>query len=625
MTTSPATTYRNPDWHYVSQILNDFRWELDGMHKKIREIEDLKYYEDHPELPGEEKKTGQEVHIGLTAELLENVKAALLAETPIVHFDGLRDNLEAPANASKREHYWQAHIDELVGGNDRPNYISELVDSQLLGIGVLKAAYVKSRWDTKTRKRKKGETAQDHVTRVDGYKKMWGHPTSCVITHPMSVFFRPGEGSRIDELVEHSYKPRHTVYQQYDLSTVGDTPGQSMLVSTMPGHPDQFVRGLPMGLSTQNYVLVTEYWNPECYKVFINGTEVYGEVGTPSVTYFICPGRTSSSPDPDKYAVSVAENLRHNEPLINRMITRMTEAVELTVNKRNTLEVPESYNGETDQDSDGNPKVRTWTFSDEYAEALPPGAHIVDPFEGASQAFDAMPLLQLMLQITSQHGVSPLFKGISQGAAGSGYRDNSLYMMAKSQFSYLINALQACIKAYIIWQEWILVNIIKEKVWCGENSLDPKDVSDYPARISVELKPELPQNLIAEGEFWERQREAGNVSRRYVREKLGIEQPNEMDDEVDLEQMKETMKPYLMQDAIGSVLGKGPMAPGSGLVAADGKTPISSTDTQPAAPGARNGTTGSVGGPNGAGRQELAGRATAGQPQSPAVPAGASV
>lgn len=628
MTTAVTTTgdYRNPDWQYVSQILNDYRWELDGMHRKITEIEALKYYEDSISLGAEEKKTGQEVHIGLTAELLENVKAALLAENPVLHFEGLRDHIDAPNNASKREHYWQAHLAELMGGNDRPNYISELVDSQLLGIGILKAAYVKSRWDATIRRKKRGETSNQHVERVNGYKKLWGHPTGCVITHPLNVFFRPGEGARLDEIVEHSYKPRHTVYEQFDLSnaSIGETPSQAVRTSVQVGQPDQYVRGLPMGISTTNYVLVTEYWNPKCYKIFINGTQVYAEIGEPSVSYFICPGRTSSSPDPDKYAISVAESLRHNEPLINRLFTRMVEAAELIVNKRNTLEVPESYVPETDKDQDGNTVTRTWSFTDEFAEALPPGAKIVDPFEGASQVYAAMPLLQLMLQITSQHGVSPLFKGISQGAAGSGYRDNSLYMMAKSQFSYLITSMQACLKAYIVWQEWLLVNHIKEKVWCGEDSLEPKDITEFPARITVEMKPELPQNLIAEGEFWERQREARNVSRRFTREKLGIEQPNEMDLEVDLETMKEMLLPYLMQDVVGTVLGKGPMAPGSGLVAADGKTPITSDSNQPPPPGTRNGTTGSIGGPNGAGRQELAGRATGGQAQAPATPAGAT-
>ena len=612
--------YRHPDWPYVASLLNELKWELQGLHQKISDIEALKYYEDNIQLPKPEKRTNQEIRVGLTADLTEQVKAAILANSPSVHIEGHRKTKDAGDNASKREHYWQDHIDKMLGGDNAPNYISELCDAQMLGVGILKSAKSMSRWELRTLKRKRNETAAEHLDRVEGYKKLWGHPSAAVIVHPLSAFFRPGVGSRVDEVVEHSYKSKRGVFQQYDL-TAAQITGD---VSGIPGQPDTHIRPLPAGVDTTQYVLVTEYWNPNCYQVYVNGQKVYYEDGEPSVRYFLAPGRTSSSKDPDKYGISIAENLRHNEPLINRLLTRMIEAAELIVNKRNTLEVPESFTPQQDQDEEtGNLKPRTWTFTDEYAEALPPGAKIVDPFMGANQVYEAMPLVQLLMQVASQHGVSPLFKGISPGSAGSGYRDNSLYLMAKNEFQYIIGSLQACLTAYITWQEWLLVHHIKQEVWSGNWSLKPSDIKDYPATVKVILKPTLPQNLIAEGEFWARQQAAGNVSRRYAREHgLNLEQPGEMEKEADLEQMKELLKPYLFEDVISTVLGVLPSAQqGEQAGGEEGGPEESRTLAMMEAMGK-----GAAGGPNGGGRgmgremgREMGGRATGGQPKQPAT------
>lgn len=606
--------YRVPDWNYVVSLRNELQWEMHGFHTKVTEIEALKHYEEDQQLPRQEEATGQKVRIGLTADLIENVKAAILANAPTVRVKNLRKNKDAEGNASRREHYWQDHLNKLFGGNNTPNYVAELCDAQMLGMGVFKSARSTSKWDVKARKRKRGESSADHVDRVNALKRYWGHPTSQLTVHPLSLFIRPGVGSEIDEIIEHSYKAKRTVYKSYDLT---DASLDNNTVATIPGQPDSWVRSLPAGIDSSNYVLVTEYWNPECYQVYVNGQLVYNEEGDEvSVCYFFAPGRLTSSKDPDKYAVSVAENLRHNEPVINRMLTRMVEALDLIVNKRLTLEVPEGYTGEVDvvDNEDGSQveRPRTWTFNEKYSEALPPGAKIVDPYQGANNAYLSMPMVQLLMQITAQHGVNPLFKGVSPGAAGSGYRDNSLYLMAKQTFMYLIASLQGCLTAYIIWQERILSTQIKQECWSGEYSLKPGDITDWPADISVELRPSLPQNLIAEGEFWARQQALGNVSRKYVREHgLGIEQPNEMEDETDLEQLKELLKPYLLQDVIGTVLGKGDL--GAEPTTGPDGIPVASQEAMMQRTSA---------GSNGAGREvgrEVAGHASGGQPKQPVV------
>ncbi len=612
--------YIDPDWMYVSTLLNDLKWELQGFHTKIAEIEALRYYEAPVQLPANEVRTGQKVRVGLTAELMENIKAAILAQAPMVSFKPLRKGDAAVANAELREHIWQGELDKMMGKDgNTPNYIGELADGQMLGLGIYKVSEGIQRWDPKVRRRRAKESVNDHVERVNAYKEKQGMPISDVVVHPIAIYSRPGEGSKVEEVIEYSYKARNTVYGQYNMhgpgflqySSFKQMPGWKS-IAAMPGQPTDFVRPLPSGIDTTNYVLVTEYWNPGVYKVFVNGTEVYKEY-EPTVKYFIAPGRTSSSKDPDKFAISVAESLRHNEPQIDRLLTRMLEAAELIVNKRLTLEVPESYTPEFEE-IDGVQIPKEFTFTDDHADALPAGARVIDPFEGANQVYQAMPLAQLLMQIAGQHGISPLFKGVSPGAAGSGYRDNSLYLMAKSLIQYVIGSLEGCLTAIISHKEDLVAYSIKQEVWVEGRSLKPNDIINYPATIQVRLQPSLPQNQIAEGGFWEQQRQAGNVSRRYVREKgLNLEQPNEMDREIDLEQAKEQLKPLLRQRVLMRVIGMpdpnaDPNA-AAGAGAEPGADELSRINAGAGVPTAGMGQ-------NGAGREQ-AGRATGGQPKAP--------
>lgn len=626
---------RVPDWQYVARLLNDLRWELQGFHTKIREIEALKYYEDEVPTSPQANPTGRSnVKIGLTDQLLETVKASMLANPPIVHVEPLRSHAKAQENATQREKYHQAKLEEMLGGDNNPNLIAELIESQLMGLGVLKTGEAIAKWgDPAERERQDGETADDHRDRVKAIKVKGSHPSGEVIVHPIATYCRPGVGSRVEEIIEHSYKSKRTIYEQYELwdrSMRGEggtyiNKTTAAVVKTLSGMPDQFIRTLPQGVNTTNYVLVTEYWNPKVYQVYVNGQKVHEEVGRPSVCYFLAPGRSSSSKDPDKYAVSIAENLRHNEPEINNSLSRMVEATDLIVNKRLTLEVPESYVPEVDvDDQEGTTRPRTWQFNSDYAEALPAGANIRDPYEGTHNVFAAAPVVNQLIQIASQHSVNPIMQGISPGAAGSGYRDNSLFMIAQSKYSYIIQSTQNCLSAFFEYQEDLIQYNIQQECWCGGVSLSPTDIAAWPAKIKVEFKPKLPQNLIAEGQFWEAMRSVGNVSRRYTREVgLNIENPDEMDKEVMLEKAQEQLVQFILQDVLGLVLGAGSQQPGSGLVGPDGQ-PIQSGAG--AGPGGDNNSMATLLGMNGAGNgagreigRQMGGFSSGGQPKAPAM------
>lgn len=611
------STYIHPDATHVYRLLNQLKVRSDGLQRVVAEIEALKYQEDNVVLQPGESVSGTQVHVGLTAELIENIKSAILTSPPVVRVKGYRTGSEAEANQSTRELF---HTELLNWFNHPTPNLYEFVDAVCVCYGVLKVG--KFPWPTEERKQKRGEKAGDYLKRMVPYKQLWGPPFRIVSPHPLTMFFEPQAGGRIEECIEHSYKPKAAVYAQYNIHD--DTELTSRVMAVMPGQPDSLVRPMPRTVDTSTMVLVTEYYNPEWYQLYINGGLVY-EKETPDICYFLCPGRTSSSRDPDKWAISIAENLRKNEPIINKELTRLHEAGELIVNKRLTLEMPMGSTPEMVPDDEGNIGPKIYRFKADATEALPEGSRVVDPFAGVENIYNNLPWLQLLMGITAQHGANPIFRGMPPGSSGSGYRDNSLYSMAKSQFLYLVDNIQYTLAEVLRWIEWCLCEHVKQEIYLEDLRLRPSDVKDWPAKITVTMKPSLPQNFIAEGEFGARMNATGMITKNRNREQfLGIEQPEEEEYAIMKEQLQDLLKPMLYRDVIMTVFGMDMMPGGEEETGPDnGVAPSLRRSSNLAGVGANGAMANAPIGRDG-GRQ-MGGFATGGQPKRPEIPPGGTI
>ncbi len=598
---------------YVMRLRDELKTEYQGLHTKMTELESIRYLEDKIGLAEHEQLSGLEFRTGLSSDLVEKVKAALTTNLPTVLAKPMREGNSAATNASKRQLFWQGFLKYV----SRPNpVLSEAVDAQAgLGMTVLKAVYYP--WD-KVPTRDKKEKDSEYTNRVRGYKRQVGPPFKIIALHPMTFLGRPGAAGVMEEVIEESYKSKNRVYKTYGIKDDGELLAKT--VSALDGQPigSNVGRSLPIGQSSGTMVKVTEYWTPDIRQVYIEDRFVFEETGDSGVRYFLILGRTTSSKDPDKMGQSVADVLRHIEPMVNRTLTRMAEASDLLVRKRLAIELPE---GSTDYLSgtvgdDNNPETRNFNFKPERAEALPPGANIKDPFAGAENVYGALPFIQLLLQIAGQHGVSPIFKGVSPGAGSSGYRDNSLYLMARAQFDYLIENFQSGLSDLITCLENWIVTKVKREVICGEYKLTPSDIENWPVVYSVEVKPFLPQNVLAEGEFYDQMWTKGHVTRRTVRTKgVQLEDPEREDRERMLEDLQSMLRPVLYQDVLritGIIPPTNPTSPT--ILGPDGQ-PISGQNPQAGQSPSSNGTGGAM--QSGGAQQAEAARTQAGSPKQP--------
>lgn len=533
-----------PDRNYVFSLLEYLKRQYEGLHRKMNEIENLRYFEDTLAMARSDKPTGLEVRIGTTSELIENVKAALTTNLPKVEIVPHRRGSVAQENADKRARFWNAYFQRL---NRYVPVLNEFADAQVgLGMGVLKAIYAP--WPKEARRRRRNESDDEYLERMEANKRAWGPPFKVITSHPLTIYAH-GYGEEYMEVLEHGWKPR-----RYLAGLHGDEAAKAMAPG-LPGLPDPVIKPLPYGVSTESMALVTEYWSRDWYQLYIDGNLV-SEEPEPPVRYFIAFGRTSSSKDPDKLGISVAEVMRHIEPVLNRTLTRMAEAADLLVRKRLTVELPEGAVPELELDAENNPVPRTFKMEADKATSLPPGARVVDPFAGAEHVYAALPFLQVMMQVASQHGVAPIFKGIPPGAQGSGYRDTSLYMMARAQFQYIVNSYSAALSDLVEWLEQQLVHTVKQDILVGDLRLSPNDVDGWPSEIRVTVDPSLPHNIIPQGHFYDYMHRSGHITRRRVlKEGMGVESPDAEIYERMEEDMQEALKPFLYRDVIETVMG----------------------------------------------------------------------
>jgi hypothetical protein len=563
-----------PTPEYVTKLLNDLRQDLRGLHERIDEVEKTRYLEDTIELPDDERKSGIEIRIGASAELIDNVFGAVTANPPRVRIEAQTSKDKAPENEAKREDFWNRFI-------DRNRFaISRFIDSTLAnGVGFLKAARIDYPSKPRERLRKSNntyaESEQEHVDRVTGLKRIWGPPIGLIDVHPLSAYHRMGIEHIVTEVVEHSWKSKPDVYRNYGIESASalrkmQLEGSSLLrpevqetarhLRVQSGFPEQEIRPLPYSVDTSTRCLVTEYWSPDYHQIYVERRLIYEEEN-PHVKYFIGLGKVTSSPDPDKLAFGVAEIMRHNEPVVNRALTRIFEANEL-VGRRPAVEIPEGAPPEMETTAEGQSVARTYRFRTDIGVSLPPGAKVTDPFANVQHVYSSMPAIQLLLTVMAQHGTSPLFKGVPVASDSSGYRENSLYLMARSQLQDLIYGITLTLSDLIKWCEQEIVDL-GETVYIDELSLSPSDIAHWPAKVSVKIEPMLPQNMIAEGTFWDRMWASRHVSRRIVRERGFNEQdPAALEWEVFLEDLRESLKPQLRLDILGFVLG----SPGIGAM-----------------------------------------------------------
>ncbi len=585
---------------YIQKLKQQLILEWQGYHQKFVEIEKLRYYEDNIALRDEENQSGIAFRSGLTSELIENVKSALTSNKPVVSIVPGKKTPSRESNASRREKFWNQWLTHI----NRPvNVMSRLVDAQAMGIGILKASY----FPEPERSRRVGERRDDYLERQEAQKRVWGPPFKVTDIHPLTYFPSLGAGNIPEEVIEISYKSRRVVMKNLK-NDDGVALAQEEIdvdeIAAASGYPSTHVQGLPSGVNTDTLVEVTTYWNEDEYQIFIDGvSEGSGPVYStddPPIKYFMALGRTTSSRDPDKLSLSIAEYLRHNEPIINRTLTRMAEAAELIVQKRLALELAEgSFDDFTETAEGDNEPARTIIeLEPGKLKAIPAGSRIQDPFAGVERVYDAMGLVTLAMDLAGRHGVSPIFKGVSSGSGASGYKDNSLYLMALSQFLYVRDSYQDALKELVQWAEYTLAYTVKTDIFLDDFQLSVSDITDFPAKVEVNLEPFLPQDTFRETQLMDQLASRGIVPRRKVlTDGLREGSPEEIEDEVMEEELRALMKPILYRDVLTEVGLKLPEQAGAetGLLDQNGN-PVQSEGAPGGSPlgqefsGARSGT-----------------------------------
>ena len=552
----PST--EEPTAAYISRFFFDMRQLFEGLHRRIRELEELRFGEEEIPVQPSKDAAGHRFRVRMLDDLIETAKAAALTQPPKIHIKPLRRGKSGDDNASKRENFWNAWLEKSWP------FLVQMADNQFgLGISVFKMVY--DPWPADERKQKEGESNRTYLNRLKGKKREWGVPFKPVLVHPLSFYFRwnPGDFDVLEGL-EETYKNRYDIQTAYDvLPDIRDVAERIENVETATGFPPQDRRPIPFGVNLTTYVRVCEYWNPKWSKVYLGvgagegalpANEIHSE-DDPGVAYFVAPGRLNGSLDPDKIAMSIGDHHRGIEPFINKMMSEMLNVAEIAAHPKGYVIVPEGGDPQVTIDEEGNVQRTVYEMSADGATGLPPGADLRDPYANSGMIWSGMPLLQMAMDLLQSKGPGPILRGLPPSSAGSGYRDNSLYLMAKSMFMYSLHLYTLPLAKAIRWMEQQIANRVQDECWIDDYHLGPGDIEDWPVEHNVELKPDLPQNKIQETQNLASLSDRGLIPESYVIEHgLGEEAPQELQDEVEAERIyKEYLRPILARDVLVTV------------------------------------------------------------------------
>lgn len=226
-----------PDPHYVNSLLVQLQRELEGFHRKVSEIEALRYGEDDIRNTAAAKPSRLEVRAGLTADHIKTVTASLTANRPRTKVKALRKGDKADGNSSTREQFWDAWLAH------QHKTIVRWIDATVgNGLGFLKG--VRTRWPVEPRKRLKDEKDRIYNNRMRTLKRQWGPPFAALNPHTMTCYWRLGAGDRIAEVIEHSWRPKVEVYAQYQIESDRDVAKKAMSSRTLDKGVETFRAGL---------------------------------------------------------------------------------------------------------------------------------------------------------------------------------------------------------------------------------------------------------------------------------------------------------------------------------------------------------------------------------------------
>jgi hypothetical protein len=528
-------------------------------------IREERYMQKAPEIPDAFKLTAIDVRTPIVNDNIDRLVGNLTANYPTFHVPPPTPGPEGIKRASKLEKCATALLKKLEQDSGK-NLVYKYFDSAVeTGEGIWKIVHKPDRWNGMP-EQDEDEEPKEYLERASTYKKQAKLPLAARIIDRRTFYPEPGEdGYRC--VVEVS---KRTVMQ---------------LDQEFPEFRQRITNaGLPMPLNTDlptsgamTFTLI-EYWDKdECIYVVqegasptttgssANGGMVLRSFKNPypRVPYFSGIGQETSSSDPNFEAMPAAFPIIYLAGLMNSGLTMWANVGYLTGFPTITKETPTALaEAALSENSD----------TDEGEEDLTPGRILQGPpgtkynvLDYGRSATALTGMIGQINQLIQSAGINPIMQGMPPGSRTSGYAISELAATSKAKHQQVVRNGEKALSEMINFALWIIENMIdapipllmhrkndKGVAYQEYEELKPSDIKGY-YNVQVRIQPRNPVDRQAEGTFMANMMNAKLASRRQaIEEGLGNEQPDEVIDEIYVEEALEDpdIKKAYMQKAL---------------------------------------------------------------------------
>ena len=545
-----------PSETYLRELEEQLLAEFGERNARIERLRRLRHMETPVDIPPAYRSSAREVRTPLAREQLKRVIGSLTANRPLVHVPPAEPTEAARSSADRRARWTNAALWRMDSEAAR-DVFGMLIDAMVAdGAGVLKLLYAPDRWAGYPRRSADAdEPAETFLQRAERFKKSARFPLAWRDVDVTTFYPLEGEDG-LEACLEIAERPRHLVQRRYGLivdrrsgrlvPAGGDDPTADESTA-QPDRPTTAARGTAR---------VVEYWDDEYFAYVVDGHLVRrGRHGYGAIPYVHAYGDQTPSRDPAKAGVSMLASMEFLIPLLDQLLTMKQNALFLYAYP--TPKITNFSPVDSSLGNDGRPRALDFH----------PG-EIVPLYQGEDLSFlqwqgtppDLDELIAQTRAMIDQAGAPSVLFGIPPDGNASGYLLNQLINTARVSFQQISRHAEQALEQ-IVRLMWRLVEArIGETVYVFEADgdegwigLGPRDIDGYHA-VRVRLDPLGPADDVAQGSLAASLVSARLASRRWaMREKLGIEDAEAVEDEILLDELIDApeVRAAIVREALG--------------------------------------------------------------------------
>ena len=545
-----------PSEAYLRELEEQLLAEFGERNARIERLRRLRHMELPVDIPPAYRTSAREVRTPLAREQLKRVIGSLTANRPLVHVPPAEPTEAARAGADLRARWTNAALRRMDSEAAR-DVFGMLIDAMVAdGAGVLKLLYAPDRWAGYPRRSANtDEPAETFLHRAERFKKSARFPLAWRDVDVTTFYPLEGEDG-LEACLEIAERPRHLVQRRYGLITdkrsgrLVPAGGDSQAMNgsgTRPEAPNAAPRATAR---------VVEYWDDEYFAYLVDGHLVRrGRHDYGAIPYVHAYGDQTPSRDPAKAGVSMLASMEYLVPMLDQLLTMKQNALFLYAYP--TPKITNFSPIDPSLSNDGRPRALDFR----------PG-EILPLYAGEDLTFlqwqgtppDLDELIAQTRAMIDQAGAPSVLFGVPPDGNASGYLLNQLINTARVSFQQVARHAEQALER-IVRLMWRLVETrIGETVFVFEAEddhgwigLGPNDIDGYHA-VRVRLDPLGPADDVAQGTLAASLVGARLASRRWaMREKLGIEDAEAVEDEILLDELIDTpeIRSAIAREALG--------------------------------------------------------------------------